>query len=68
VIHRPQHPGFADELPYAEVVIELAAGVRLVSPAVGHAIADLKIGQPVEVVFEDVTPEITLHKFCPHPQ
>ncbi len=26
---------------------------------------DLKIGMPVEVVFEDVTPEITIPKFRP---
>jgi hypothetical protein len=27
--------------------------------------ADLRIGLPVEVVFEDVTPNTTLHKFRP---
>lgn len=68
VIHRALHPGFADELPYAVVLIELDEGVRLVSHVLGLDIAALKIGLPVEVIFEDVTPETTLHKFRPRPQ
>ena len=67
VIHRALHPGFADDLPYAVVLVELDEGVRLVSHVVDLAIADLEIGLPVEVVFEDVTPETTLHKFRPRP-
>lgn len=63
VIHRALHPGFADELPYAVVLVELDEGVRLVSHVIDLAIEDLEIGMPVEVVFEDVTPETTLHKF-----
>lgn len=63
IIHRALHPGFADELPYAAVVVELDEGVRLVSSVVGIAADELRIGLPVEVVFDDVSPDTTLHKF-----
>ncbi|MCH9673454.1 MAG: OB-fold domain-containing protein [Gammaproteobacteria bacterium] len=63
VIHRALHPGFAEELPYAAVIVELEEGVRLVSNVVDVAPDDLAVGLPVEVFFEDVTEDTTLHKF-----
>ena len=45
--------------------IELDEGVRVVSHVIDLDMADLRIGLPVEVVFEDVTPNTTLHKFRP---
>ena len=68
VIHRAMHPGFAPDVPYATVVIELAEGVRLVSQVLDLAPEQLYVGLPVEVVFDDVTPEVTLPKFRPLPQ
>jgi uncharacterized OB-fold protein len=65
VMHQVYHPGFADAVPYAVVVVELEEGARLVSNVVGCAPADLRIGMPLEVVFEDLTPEVTLPKFRP---
>ena len=65
VIHRALHPGFAAELPYAAVVVELAEGVRMVSHVLDLPADQLCVGLPVEVVFEDVTPEMTLPKFRP---
>ena len=63
VMHQVYHPGFAGEVPYAVVVVALEEGARLVSNVVGCPAAALRIGMPVEVVFEDVTPEVTLPKF-----
>lgn len=65
VIHRALHPGFAADLPYAAVLIELEEGVRMVSHVQGVAPEDLRPGLAVEVVFEAVTPDITLPKFRP---
>lgn len=65
VIHRALHPGWADDLPYASVVIEMEEGVRLVSRLEDVPHDELVLGLEVEVDFEDVTPEITLHKFRP---
>jgi len=64
-MHQVYHPGFAAEVPYALVVIELEEGARLVSNLVGCPVGAIAIGMPVEAVFEDVTPEVTLPKFRP---
>jgi len=60
---QPFHPGFMEETPYAAVIIELDEGVRLVSNVMDVKPEDLYVGMPVEVVFEDVTEEVTLPKF-----
>lgn len=60
---QPMLPSFADAVPYSPIVIEMDEGVRLVSWLTDVANDDLKLGLPVEVVFEDVTPEVTLPKF-----
>ena len=48
--------------------LALAEGVRLVSQVLDLAPEQLRVGLPVEVVFDDVTPEVTLPKFRPLPQ
>jgi uncharacterized OB-fold protein len=65
VMHQVYHPGFADEVPYAVVVIKLKEGARMNSNLVGVKPHDIKIGMPVRVVFEDITEEVTLPKFTP---
>ena len=67
VIHRALHPGFSEDLPYAAVVVELQEGVRIVSHVLDLPVDQLRVGLPVRVVFDDVTPEITLPKFRPLP-
>jgi uncharacterized OB-fold protein len=63
--HRAYFPGFADELPYNVALVELAEGPRLVTNIVGIERERIAIGMPVEVFFDDVTPELTLMKFQP---
>ncbi len=65
VVHRPQHPAFFADAPYNVAIVELDEGPRLHANVVGCANADLRIGLPVEVVFEKVDDEITLPKFRP---
>jgi hypothetical protein len=60
---RAMHPAFQAEVPYAPVVIEMDEGVRLLSTVLDVAPEDLRVGMPVEVVFQDVTDEIALPKF-----
>jgi uncharacterized OB-fold protein len=57
------HPAFEHDVPYASVVAEMEEGVRLLSTVIDCPPDELTIGMPVEVVFEAVTPEVTLPKF-----
>jgi uncharacterized OB-fold protein len=60
-------PARGFDYPYAVVLVELpdAGGVRIASNIVDCDLNDIKIGMPVEVIFDDVTAEITLPKFKP---
>ena len=60
---RPMHPGFANDAPYAPIVVEMEEGVRLVSQMIDCAPDALAIDMPVEVVFEPATADVTLPKF-----
>ena len=65
VMHQVYHPGFADQVPYAVVVVKLAEGAKMNSNLVGIAPHAIRIGMPVRVVFEDISDEVTLPKFTP---
>jgi uncharacterized OB-fold protein len=66
VVHRGQR-GFPLGPPYVIAIVELDEGVRLMTNLVDVAAdpAAIRIGMPVEVVFEDVSPEIALPRFRP---
>jgi uncharacterized OB-fold protein len=64
-MHQIYHPGFAAEVPYAVVTIALDEGPHVVSNVIGCSRAELRIGMPVEVTFEDASAEVTLPKFRP---
>ena len=63
VVARALHPAFQDACPYAPAVIEMEEGVRILSEVVDCAPDELEIDMPVEVVFTDVTDEVTLPRF-----
>ena len=65
VTYQNQAPGFREELPYVLAIVELDEGVRMMTNVVGCAPDAVRVGLPVQVVFEDVTAEITLPKFRP---
>lgn len=65
IMHQLYHPAFKGELPYNVSVIELAEGPLMISNLVHCRNEDIRIGMPVRVVFEDVTPEEVLPKFEP---
>lgn len=62
-VARPMHPAFADDVPYAPVVIEMDEGVRLVSEVLDCSPDELEIGMPVRLAFDHVTTQVTLPKF-----
>ena len=61
VHHYPPIPGFT--APFAVVVVDLEEGVRMVTWLTGVKPDELKLGMPLEVAFDDVTPEVSLPKF-----
>lgn len=65
VARRPTSEEFAEDVPYIIGVIELAEGPRMTSLVVEAAPDDVRIGAPVEVVFDDVNEEIALPYFRP---
>ena len=65
VVHRPQHPAFFEDAPYNVAIVELEEGVRTHSSIVGCANEELRVGMPVEVVFDKVNDEVTLPRFRP---
>jgi uncharacterized OB-fold protein len=65
VTQQNQAAGFRDSLPYVLAYVELKEGVRVLTNIVDCDPTAVRIGMPVEVMFEDVTPEATLPKFKP---
>ena len=51
--------------PYVVALVNLDEGPRLTTNIVGIDPEDLHYGMRLEIVFDDVTPEITLAKFRP---
>ena len=59
-------PYFEDSAgPYTVIQVRLDCGVRVFSNPAGVSPSDLRIGMPLEAVFEDVTDDVTLLKFKP---
>jgi uncharacterized OB-fold protein len=65
VFHRAYHPGFAQDVPYNVALVQLEEGPRLYSNIVGTPNDAVRIGDAVEVVFDPVTPEVTIPRFRP---
>ena len=65
VFHQVYFEGFRAEAPYNVTLVRLDEGPSLLTNVVGIPNERLKVGMPVEVVFEEATPEVTLPKFRP---
>jgi uncharacterized OB-fold protein len=63
VVRRASTRSFSDK-PYVLAIVELDEGVRMTTN-VEAAPETVKVGMPVSVWFDDVTPERTLVKFKP---
>ena len=65
LMHQLYYPAFADEIPYNVAVIRSAEGPKFVTNLVNVKNEDIKVGMPVEVVFDDVDEDLTLPKWQP---
>jgi len=65
VCHRPAAAAFAAATPYIVALVDLDEGARLLSNLVDCAPAQARVGMPVTLLYEDVTPGLALYKFRP---
>jgi uncharacterized OB-fold protein len=65
VFHQAYFSSVKDEIPYNVAEVELDEGPRLLTNLVEINNADITMGMSVEVVFDDVTEDVTLAKFRP---
>ena len=65
MVHKDWFSAFKADIPYAVAQIELAEGVRLTASIVDCPVDALRVGLPVEVVFDRVTEALTLPRFRP---
>jgi uncharacterized OB-fold protein len=65
VVWRPPFPAFKADVPYTVAWVGLEEGFYVTTNLVGCSHDDVRIDMPVHVVFDDVTPEITLARFAP---
>jgi len=63
IMHQLYHPGFASQVPYAVVMVELEEGCKFVSNLLGVKPHDIRCGMPVEVTFEKLSDEVSMPKF-----
>lgn len=65
VARRATAPQWSGDEPYVIAIVELDEGPRMTANILGCPPEDVRIGMPVRVSFEDVTPEVTLVQFRP---
>ena len=67
IVYAMRAPGFAEEVPYVVAIVELAEGAKLMTNLieVEPDPAQIRIGMPVQLVYDDVTEDVTLPKFRP---
>jgi uncharacterized OB-fold protein len=52
-------------VPYVVALIALEEGPTMMSNVVGCDVGEVRIGQPVQVVFDDWPEEVSIPKFTP---
>ena len=65
VVHQRYSRAFENDLPYNVTIVELEEGPRVMTNLTGIKNEDIRPELAVEVVWDDVTEEITLPKFTP---
>jgi uncharacterized OB-fold protein len=65
VFHQVYHPAFADKVPYNVSLVQLDEGPIMVSNVVGPEPAAVAVGDKLEVVFDQATPDVVIPRFRP---
>jgi uncharacterized protein len=67
VVRRAPTPAYAEDAPYTLVHVTMDEGFRMIAKLNGVAPEDVRIGMPVHITYQEVTPEWTLMEFEPAP-
>lgn len=67
VVYHPNHPAEANAVPFNLTVVQLedCGQVKLTTNLVDVPNEEIHIGMPVELTWEDTTPDTTLYRFRP---
>ena len=65
VVHRPFAPEFVADVPYTVALVRLREQILLLTWLTEIAPEDVQFGMEVEVTFERISDEISLHRFRP---
>lgn len=65
LVHNNPPSPFINDLPFAIAIVRLKEGVQMMANIVECNLDELRCDMDVEVVYDDVTPEVTLPKFKP---
>jgi uncharacterized OB-fold protein len=65
IFHQSYFRGYDSDIPYNVAEVELDEGPRVLTNLIGVKNDEIRVGMPVEIVYDDVTNEITLAKFRP---
>jgi hypothetical protein len=65
VVHHAAHVAVADRVPYVVGLATLAEGPRVVCNVIDCERADVRVGMPLAVTFQEIAPGIWLPQFKP---
>ncbi|HVN39693.1 MAG TPA: Zn-ribbon domain-containing OB-fold protein [Myxococcota bacterium] len=65
IVHRPVAAGQPLPTVIAVIALEDAGGLRMISNVVDASPEEIRIGMPVEVVWEDMSAELAIPRFRP---
>ncbi len=65
IVHQVFHPSFEEESPYAIAVVLLDEGARMIANLRGAKPEEIKGDMAVEIIFEELSEDITLPQFRP---
>jgi len=63
VFHRSFIPAFQEEAPYNVIIAQLDEGPLLMSNIIGCQNEDIRVGMPIQAVFDQVTEDVSLPRF-----
>jgi uncharacterized OB-fold protein len=65
VYHRAFHPAYRGDVPYNVVIVQLAEGPRMFSNVIDADNDEIRVGDPLEVVFDRIDDDLTVPRFRP---